>query len=210
LLVILFAQSNLNLNSQTIQSFKTFGLSAARQFGVSELNLTSHQQTTGINASQTLARISQLDFNEYHSQSDYDTWAYSACSTASLTEVFNAYGRHYKIADVLKVESAIGAITPELGLTSNAGIADTAAKFGFQTKWGNGWSVGQVISNGNAGYPVIVGWPPYLYDGGHIVVVVGGDTNNVYLADSSLWNRQAISQAQFMQWWTGFAAVVTP
>jgi len=208
LLIVLFAQSS--LANQTLQTFKTFSISAARQFGASEFTTLSQGENSTFNASKTLRRISQLDLNEYNSQSDYDTWAYSACSTASLTEVFDAYGRHYAIADVLKVESAIGAITPELGLTSDAGIAATAAQFGFQTYWKDNWTLDQVISVANAGHPVIAGWPPARYDGGHIVVVIGGDNENVYLADSSLWDRQAVSRTQFLQWWAGFAAVVTP
>ena len=208
LLITLFALSG--LADQTLNTLKTTGISTAPQFVISELNPAAQLGTSTINASKTLARISQLDENEYASQSEYDTWAYSACSTASMTEVFNAYGRHYRITDVLQVESSIGEITPQLGLLENVGIANTAAKFGFQTIWGTNWTLDQVKSYANAGHPVIVGWPPSRYDGGHIVVVLGGDASTVYLADSSLWNRQVISNAQFMQWWGGFAAVVTP
>ncbi|HEY3993884.1 MAG TPA: C39 family peptidase [Ktedonobacteraceae bacterium] len=208
LLVALFALSG--LASQTFSTLKTAGISTAPQFVTSELNPAAQQGANTINASKSLARISQLNENEYASQSEYNTWAYSACSTASMTEVFNAYGRHYRITDVLQVESSIGEITPQLGLVENVGIANTAAKFGFQTTWGNNWTLDQVKSYANAGHPVIAGWPPSRYDGGHIVVVIGGDANSVYLADSSLWNRQAISNAQFMQWWGGFAAVVAP
>jgi arsenate reductase-like glutaredoxin family protein len=207
LLVGLFILSG--MASQTLNTIKTVGISTTPQFFSSELNPAA-QRTTNINASKSLARLSQLDANEYASQSEYDTWAYSACSTASMTEVFNAYGHHYRITDVLKVESSIGEITPQLGLVENVGIANTAARFGFQTNWGNNWTLDQVKSNANAGHPVIVGWPPYRYDGGHIVVVVGGDADNIYLADSSLWNRHTLTNAQFMQWWAGFAAVVTP
>lgn len=204
LLILLFSLVGLN-----IPAIRTIGLSAAPRLVSSELN-PLQQQAPFINASKSLVRISQLDPGEYASQDEFNTWGYSACSTASMTEVFNAYGRHYRITDVLKVESAIGEITPQLGLTENIGIANTAAKFGFQTSWGDNWSLDQVLNFANAGRPVIVGWPPSRYEGGHIVVVLGGDANNVYLADSSLWDRQAISRAQFMQWWAGFAAVVTP
>ncbi|MGH2479062.1 MAG: C39 family peptidase, partial [Ktedonobacteraceae bacterium] len=76
--------------------------------------------------------------------------------------------------------------------------------------WGNDWTLKRVLSNANAGHPVIVGWPPSLYPDGHIVVVTGGDASHVYLADSSTWNRRTISRSQFLQWWGGFAAVVTP
>jgi predicted double-glycine peptidase len=179
---------------------------AAAPLAAADLDTTVQQG----NASRALVRISQLDPAQYNSQADFATWAYSACSTAAMTEVFNAYGRHYRIADVLKVESALGEITPQQGLLENVGVAHTAAQFGFQTNWGNSWTLDQVINTANAGYPVIVGWPPSLYPEGHIVVVIGGDAQTVRLADSSLWDRQAISRSQFLQWWGGFAAVVTP
>lgn len=207
LLVVLFILSG--IASLTLSTIKSVAISTAPQFVISELNPAAQHAPT-INASKALIRLSQLDENQYASQSEYDTWAYSACSTASMTEVFNAYGRHYRITDVLKVESSIGEITPQLGLLENSGVARTAAQFGFQTTWGNNWTLNQVKSYANAGQPVIVGWPPARYDGGHIVVVIGSDAENVYLADSSLWNRHVLSNAQFMQWWAGFAAVVTP
>jgi hypothetical protein len=207
LLVALFAASG--MASRTLHAVKTDGVSGIAQLVSSELDISA-QQAPAINASRALMRVSQLEQNEYASQDQYNTWAYSACSTASMTEVFNAYGHHYRIADVLKVEAAIGAITPQLGLLRNSDVARTAAQFGFQTNWGNDWTLNQVFSYANAGQPVIVGWPPDRYDQGHIVVVIGGDAASVYLADSSLWNRHAISHAQFMQWWGGFAAVVTP
>ncbi|HEX7733348.1 MAG TPA: C39 family peptidase [Ktedonobacteraceae bacterium] len=207
LLIVLFALNN--IAGQSLAGISGFGISTVPQIFISSLNPMAHQ-ATNINASKALARISQLDLNEYASQSEYDTWAYSACSAASMTEVLNSYGHHYHITDILKVESAIGEITPQLGLLENIGVANTAAKFGFQTTWGNSWSLDQVKSYANTGKPVIVGWPPARYSGGHIVVVTGGDSDMVYLADSSLYNRRAISNAQFLQWWGGFAAVVTP
>lgn len=170
----------------------------------------AEQQAADINASHALTRLSQLDKSQYASQSEYHTWAYSACSAAAMTVVFNAYGRHYRITDVLKVEASIGEITPQLGLLEHAGIANTAAHFGFRTTWGNNWTLAQVKDSANAGHPVIVGWPPARYDGGHIIVVTGGNADTVTIADSSLWDRHVLTNAQFMQWWAGFAAVVTP
>lgn len=161
-------------------------------------------------ASKALHRINQLDPAQYNSTQDYDTWAYSTCSTAAMTEVFNAYGRHYRIADVLKVEAGIGAITPSLGLVNDSGIQRTAAQFGFNTSSGYSLSLSKVIAIANSGEPVIVDWPPSKYDGGHLVVVIGGNSTSVFLADSSIYNRTSLSQAQFLQWWGGFSAVVTP
>lgn len=161
-------------------------------------------------ASQALVRISQLDPAQYNSTADYNTWAYSACSTAAMTEVINSYGHHYRIADILKVEASLNEITPALGLVEDSGVAHTMAKFGFNTSWGYSLSYDQVVATANRGEPVIVAWPPSRYDGGHLVVVIGGNSQTVYLADSSLYNRHSLSRAQFMAWWAGFSAVATP
>jgi hypothetical protein len=177
-------------------------------FQASDLSTTAHMEQ--LNASQQLVRISQLDPAQYNSSSEYNTWAYSACSAASMTEVFNAYGHHYRITDILNVEAQIGEITPAQGLLRPEGIQHTAAQFGFKTNWGNAWSIDQVIETANRGNPVIVSFPPDRYDGGHLLVVTGGNGTTVYLADSSGWNRHSLTIAQFLQWWEGFAAVVTP
>jgi hypothetical protein len=161
-------------------------------------------------ASQALVRLSQLDPGQYNSTQEYNLWAYSACSTAAMTEVFNAYGRHYRITDVLKVESNIGAITPQAGLLEDSGVSRTAAQFGFKTSWGYNLSLNQIIAIANQGRPVIVDWPPSKYAGGHLVVVTGGNSNEVYLADSSIYDRHMLSHAQFMSWWGGFYAIITP
>jgi hypothetical protein len=177
-------------------------------------NLNTPVKTTAqppvFQASQNLVRLSQLDPAQYNSTHEYQLWAYSACSTASMTEVFNSYGRHYRITDVLKVEAQIGEITPQLGLLEEVGVQRTAARFGFNTKWGHNLSLDQVIAIANGGKPVIVSFPPDRYAGGHLVVVTGGNSNIVKLADSSLWNRTSLSRAQFLNWWEGFYAVVTP
>lgn len=163
-----------------------------------------------LTASQRLVRISQLDPAQYSSTEEYTLWAYSACSAASMTEVFNAYGNSLRITDVLQVEYRIGEITPSQGLLRPQGIANTAAQFGFKTNWGNSWTLDAVIATANQGNPVIVSFPPDRYPQGHILVVTGGDSNYVYLADSSLWNRHILSRGQFLLWWEGFAAVVMP
>ena len=157
-----------------------------------------------------LVRIGQLDPAQYTSQAEYQEWAYSTCSTAALAEVFNFYGHRYRIHDVLAVQAQLGEITPALGLVENVGIARTAAKFGFQTSWGFTLSYDQVIAAANHGEPVIVGWPPSRYPGGHLVVVIGGNSQTVRIADSSRYDRSSLSRAQFMKWWAGFSAIVTP
>jgi hypothetical protein len=205
-MLTLFVQSG--LADGVLQKLST-GISVLSDtFNVSDLSTAAHMDQ--LNASQQLVRISQLDPAQYSSSDEYNTWAYSACSTASMTEVFNAYGHNYRITDILNVEAQIGEITPAQGLLRPEGIEHTAAQFGFKTTWGNAWSLDQVIESANRGNPVIVSFPPDRYDGGHLLVVTGGDSSTVYLADSSGWNRHSLSIAQFLQWWEGFAAVVTP
>jgi hypothetical protein len=170
----------------------------------------SSQITSQFNATQSLVRLGQVDPAQYASNQEFTTWAYSACSTAAMTEVFNAYSRHYRITDVLKVEAQIGEITPQLGLLEEVGIQRTAAQFGFNTTWGHNLSLDQIIDIANHGRPVIVSFPPDRYAGGHLLVVTGGNSSIVKLADSSLWNYHSLSRAQFLQWWGGFSAIVTP
>ena len=163
-----------------------------------------------IGASRSLLRLSQLDPAQYNSTAEYNNWAYSACSAAALTEVINSYGHHYRVTDILKVESQIGEITPQEGLLEDVGIQRTAARFNFSTAWGHNLSLNNIIGIANHGRPVIVSFPPDHYAGGHLLVVIGGNSNYVYLADSSLYNRHSLTRAQFMNWWEGFSAILAP
>ncbi len=164
--------------------------------------------TTG--ASKALARVYQLDPGQYGSSQDYNTWAPSACSAASMTEVINSYGHNYRIADILKVEAGLGQITPELGLLRPTGIDATVEKFGFTAVHLNNPSPDDIVNVANTGKPVIVSFPPSRWTGGHILVLRGGHGNNVYLADSSQFNMTIVSRATFLKYWGGFAVVVIP
>ena len=204
----LFVQTGVADNTlhQLGESLNLFGNDAS---GI-EVHTAVQTIPVNANASQRLVRISQLDPAQYSSTDEYNLWAYSACSAASMTEVFNAYGDHLRVTDVLKIESQIGEITPSQGLLRPQGIANTAEQFGFKTNWSNSWSLDAVINTANQGHPVIVSFPPDRYPQGHILVVIGGNSSSVYLADTSLWNRRVLSRGQFLQWWEGFAVVVTP
>ncbi len=163
-----------------------------------------------VGASRALIRLSQLDPNQYNSNAEYNQWAYSACSAAAMTEVINSYGHNYRVTDILKTESQIGEITPQLGLLEDVGIQRTAARFNFQIVWGHKLSLDNIIDIANHGKPVIVSFPPDRYAGGHLLVVIGGNSNYVYLADSSLYNRHSLTRDQFSQWWEGFSAILSP
>lgn len=162
--------------------------------------------------SHTVERIGQLDPGQYDSHAEYNLWAYSACSAAAMTEVVNAYDGNFRIHDILVVEERVGAITPQSGLLYDGGIERTMTQppFNMQTTWGYERSLSQVIDTANRGVPVIVSWPPSRYKGGHLVVVTGGNGTTVFLADSSIWDRHAVSRVQFLKWWGGFSAIVKP
>lgn len=180
-------------------------------FGPTHQSTTSAPATTPTYAaSQHLLRLGQLDPAQYSSTQQYNTWAYSACSSASMTEVMNAYGHSYRVTDILNVEARIHEITPELGLLEESGIQHTGEQFGFKTIWGHNLSLDQVIAAANRGTPVIISFPPAKYAGGHILVVRGGNASTVYLADSSRLNWTQLTRARFMQLWGGFSAIMTP
>lgn len=50
----------------------------------------------------------------------------------------------------------------------------------------------------------------YYFPGGHIFVVRGGDSQYVYIADSSPGNFQRMTHAQFLGMWQRFSAILTP
>lgn len=169
-----------------------------------------------IQASNSLVRISQLDRGQYKNSQEYDTWAYSACSAASMTEVINAYlkanktGKQYRITDILSAEIAVHEITPELGLLEPRGIDRTVERFNFKATWLNRPSVQEMIRIGNSGRPIIIGFPPERWSGGHLLVLKGGNSKSVYLADSSKLNMQVMDFATFNKYWAGFAVIVEP
>jgi hypothetical protein len=166
--------------------------------------------TSAANASKALVRINQLDPAQYGSTQEYNEWAYSTCSTASMTEVINSYGHHYRLSDILSVEAGLHEITPDLGLLEPVGIDRTVAQFNFQAIWLHNPTLDDVIVVANHGHPVIVDFPPARWSGGHILVVRGGDSTHVYTADSSRLNIQAFTRQDFLKYWGGFAVVVVP
>jgi hypothetical protein len=177
------------------------------------LLVTSCQSSSGTTSQQSarhLVRISQLDRSQYASNQEYVTWSPSTCSTASITELVNVYSRKpYRITDILQYQIRANAISPELGLLDNAGIARTLTPLGFSVDY-RARSLDEVIDLANRGTPVLVDFPPERWKGGHLLVVTGGNLNQVFLADSSQFNMQVMARTTFLHYWAGFDAVVTP
>ncbi len=87
----------------------------------------------------------------------------------------------------------------------------TAATFGFDTITSHTHTVQDLVNIANQGSPIIVGVRDnFYYPGGHIFVVRGGDSQYVYIADSSPANFQRMSYAMFQGMWQGFSAILKP
>lgn len=162
-------------------------------------------------ASVRLVRVDSAAHDQYYTNYQLSVWSYSSCSGIAMEEVMNAYGQHLIAADVLQKELDLGVWSVNLGLLREDGIAMTAATYGFDTSAGHTRSLQDIITIANKGAPVIVGVRDnYYYPGGHIFVVRGGDSQYVYIADSSPANFQRMTYAMFTNMWQGFSAVITP
>jgi hypothetical protein len=159
-------------------------------------------------ATDRLQRISQLDQGQYDA-GQYTAYSPSACSAASLTEAFNAYGASYKINIILGAEISEGVISPSAGLTDLSGITKTANRFGFDTQAISG--LDQAISTANNGTPVIVDiLPGSAWPGGHFLVLKGGSDSEVQIIDSWSTNFQSVSKGRFIGWNLGSMWTILP
>ena len=182
--------------------------------GISLLDFTQHTSAFGLStstlpldgtASSRIIRVDSADSKQYYTNYQLDVWSYSSCSGISMEEVMDAYGRHLIAADVLQEELNLGVWDTFDGLTGGeAGIARTASYFGFRAVPNPPRTIEDLIAVANKGFPVIVGVP------GHILVVRGGDSNNVYLVDSAPADRTVMSRAQFAGWWDNFSVELLP
>ena len=164
-----------------------------------------------VTASMLLVRVNSADRNQYYSDYQWQVWSYSSCSGIAMEMVMNAYGRNLIAADVLQVESNLGVWNAYAGLLRENGIAMTANYFGFNTDASHSRTLQDLITISNKGMPIIVSVrDSYHYPGGHLFVIRGGDSQYVYIADSSPANFQSMSHALFLGMWQGFSAILTP
>ncbi len=180
----------------------------------SDIQTTAHATpvlTLPGTASARLVRIDSASRTQYRTDYQWQVWSYSSCSGIAMTMVMNSYGRHLIAGDVLQEELNLGVWDVNLGLLREEGIAQTASYYGFDTSANHTRTLQDIITLGNKGMPVIVGVRDnYYYPGGHIFVVLGGDDQNVYIADSSPANFQHMPRSMFLNMWQGFSAVLTP
>lgn len=212
-LLTLFLQDGLTEGGLRSLS-KSIGFTVLSVSQASDVQTTAHAipiPVLPVAASTRLVRIDSSSRDQYHTDYQWQVWSYSSCSGIAMTMVMNSYGRHLITADVLQEELNLGVWDVSLGLLREEGIAMTASYYGFDTSANHTRTLQDLITLGNKGTPIIVGVrDSYYYPGGHIFVVLGGDDQYMYIADSSRANFQRMSHSMFLNMWQGFSAVLTP
>ena len=208
LLLALFVQSG--LADGALQNLsKGIGISFLSYSQPIDIQTVAHSVPT--TASMRLVRVDSAVRNQYYSDYQWQVWSYSSCSGIAMEMVMNAYGRNLIAADVLQVELNLGVWNAYSGLLREDGIAMTANYFGFNTDASHSRTLQDLITISNKGFPIIVGVrDSYYFPPGHFFVVRGGDSQYVYIADSSPKNFQRMSHAMFLGMWQGYSAILTP
>jgi hypothetical protein len=198
------------LAGETLQDVaRNMSLSIVSYSSASDVELAA--QPLPSTPSMHLVRLDSTLRSQYHTDYEWQVWSYSSCSGMAMAMVMNAYGRHLIAADVLEEELKLGVWNVSLGLLREDGIALTAAHFGFNASLSHALTLQDILDLSNKGEPVIVSVrDSYYFPNGHILVVRGGDSQYVYLADSSPANFQRMTHSMFLGMWQGFSAVLTP
>jgi hypothetical protein len=163
----------------------------------------------------------------YDSTAQHDAWWDSVCSAAAFTEVARAWGvSGVTIGQVLDRLLAHDPpyITVSGGLMSQDGWPWMAQAYHLQAQvaWHTYTFDSLVQQVTTTGVPIIIGMdggnPNYPW--GHFVVVTGGDSTQVQIVDSSLWEMQTLPRSFFTGpvsgiisdpiWWTGETIILTP
>lgn len=176
--------------------------------------------------SRNLTAFSQADKAQYNNENpQWSQWSYSACSGCAMAALMDAYGatvngRPLNCGDVLEVEQHISVYNPvnEWGLIRGQPdeLAATATQFGFTGSYTQKLSLDDLITLANAGIPSIVRIPT------HIMILTGGDSQHVFLADSGGLHLSKVTRIQFLHglpgsrlyagqsWMTGWYIILTP
>jgi len=154
---------------------------------------------------QPMTQMKRVDL--YDSRAQFNRWAGSACSAASLAEVLTAYGLpHMTIGRIIREMGAD--ISPAWGLLTYNAFNKVVAKYGLRADVylaDNPLSYKQMLYLTNTlGIPVLVnmrattGYYHYL-SGGHILVMTGGNSSRIRLTDSSLYYLKSLPIGTYNQ-----------
>jgi hypothetical protein len=165
---------------------------------------------------QPMTQMRRVDL--YDSKAQFDRWAGSACSAASLAEILAAYGLpHMTIGRMIR---ELGPdISPQWGLLTYYAFNKVVAKYGLRADVyleHNPLTYKQMLYLTNTlGIPVTInmratsGYYRYL-SGGHILVMTGGDARTIHLADSSLYYMKSLPLSVYNQMARSRNVVIVP
>ncbi len=145
------------------------------------------------------AQANKVQYN--NEKPEWSLWSNSACSGCAMAALMDAYGatlngRPLNCGDVLETEYHLSVYSPvnEWGLITGAPeeLAKTATQFGFTGYYKQKLSLDDLITLANAGTPSIVRIPT------HVMILTGGDSQNVFLADSGGLHLSTVTRTQFL------------
>lgn len=120
----------------------------------------------------------QRDKTQYINDAEWQTWAPSACSAASLASVLISYGHPVRITDVLYQFRQLGAIKSSVGLYKYDVFNTVASQYGLKVIYSEDKDLdahfARVLDFLKQGYPVILNVrDPVYFPDGHFVVANG-------------------------------------
>lgn len=151
----------------------------------------------------------------YDSYSQFNDWWNAACSAAVLSEVLTAWDVPHasigRLIDVMQPDISLygGLLTPN-------GFQRGAAAFGFRADLNWHLTYKQMLYITNVlGIPIIVnvriayGYY-HFFDGGHFLVMTGGDDRGLTIVDSSEYYIHYLPKETFDSMFTGMTATIVP
>ena len=164
------------------------------------------QQSQPLTASERVTVHHQANRAEYNNDNpEWQVWSYSACSGCALAALMDAYGaqkngKPLNCGDVLEVEYKLGVYDPGTTPTNSRGLLPpgqigldkTAAYFGFASDYSKNVSLDDLIAMANSGTPSIISIPT------HVMIITGGDSKYVKLADSGGLRLTTVTREQFL------------
>jgi len=164
------------------------------------------QQSQPLTPSERVTVHHQANRAEYNNDTpEWQVWSYSACSGCALAALMDAYGaqkngKPLNCGDVLEVEYKLGVYDPGTTPTNSRGLLPpgqigldkTAAYFGFASDYSKNVSLDDLIAMANSGTPSIISIPT------HVMIITGGDSKYVKLADSGGLRLTTVTREQFL------------
>ncbi len=154
----------------------------------------------------------------YDSKAQFNQWAGSACSAASLAEILTAYGLPNMTIGRMIREMGPD-ISSQWGLLTYNAFNKVASKYGLRADVyleNNPLTYKQMLYLTNTlGIPITInvrattGYYHYL-SGGHILVMTGGDSKTIRLTDSSLYYMKSLPLSTYNQMARSRNVVIVP